>query len=252
MSFRRRRRTRQAVRATDWEFRRRGLLNLVHFWLAFQVYAFDHINVVQAVVPALAGVTGLHGRIPVRILFAVGALLVGLAAAIRTWAAAYLRTDVVHDMNLHVERLVADGPFRYVRNPLYLGTFLMTAGLGFLASRLGFVILAGGAAFRILRLIGREEAELAERQGQRFREYCRRVPRLLPALRPRVPGSGVEPRWGQALQGEAMMWCFFFAMMAFTVTLRRSVAIIGVGVGVAVWLLNHATRAMQRRREHAA
>jgi len=159
---------------------------------------------------------------------------------------------VVHDAKLHVEKLVADGPYRYVRNPLYLGTLLMTVGLGLLASRSGFVILAGGAAIRILRLIGREEAELAERQGQRFREYCRRVPRLLPAFRPRVPASGVEPRWGQASQGEAMMWCFFLAMIAFTVTMRRSVAIIGVGVGVAVWLLNHAARAMRRRHEPSA
>jgi protein-S-isoprenylcysteine O-methyltransferase Ste14 len=236
------------MRATEFEFRYRALLNLFHFGLAFQVYAIDHVNVVQAVVPWTAGLTGLRARVLARILFALGAFLVGLAAAIRTWAAAYLRSDVVHDMNLHVETLVADGPYRHVRNPLYLGTLLMTVGLGFLASRLGFAILAGGAALRILRLIGREEAKLAEQQGEKFRAYCRRVPRLSPALRARVPAGGLEPRWGQAFVGEAFMWCCLLAMIAFTVTLRSKVAWIGVGAAVGVWFLLHGVRMAQRKR----
>jgi protein-S-isoprenylcysteine O-methyltransferase Ste14 len=161
------------MRATEFEFRYRSLLNLLHFWLTFQVYVIDRANVVQAAVPWAIGLTGLHARVVTRLLFALGALLVGLGAAIRTWGAAYLRSDVVHDTNLHLEKLVADGPYRSVRNPLYLGTFLWTVGLGFLASRLGFVILAGGAAIRILRLIGREEAKLDEQQGEKYRDYCR-------------------------------------------------------------------------------
>jgi protein-S-isoprenylcysteine O-methyltransferase Ste14 len=236
------------VRATDFEFRNRSLLNLLHFWLAFQAYVLDHVNVVQAVVPWIAGRTRLRELILVRALFALGTLLVGMAAAIRTWAAAYLRSEVVHDKDLHVETLVADGPYRYVRNPLYLGTHLMTVGLGFLASRLGFAILVGAAAIRILRLIGREETELAEQQGEPFRNYCRRVPRLLPALAPHVSAGGLAPRWGQAFLGEALMWCLLLAMLAFTVTLRTRVAIIGVSAAIAVWALMHFVRSMSRRR----
>lgn len=234
------------MRATEFEFRYRSLLNLFHFWLAFQVYVIDHANIVQAIVPWTTGPAGLRARVLTRVLFALGALLVGLGAAIRTWAAAYLRSDVVHDMNLHVKTLVADGPYRYVRNPLYLGSFLWTAGLGFLASRLGFVILAAAAAIRILRLIGREEAKLDEQQGEKFREYCRRVPRLLPALTPRVPAGQLEPRWAQAFRGEAQIWCCVLAMIAFTVTLRTKVAWIGLGAAVGVWFLLHGVRMAQR------
>jgi len=46
-----------------------------------------------------------------RIVILVGSLLVFLAAALRTWGAAYLRTEVVHDTAQHSEALVADGPF---------------------------------------------------------------------------------------------------------------------------------------------
>lgn len=45
-------------------------------------------------------------------------MLVGAAAEIRTWATAYLGSEIVFDLNLHTNRLVADGPYRYVGNPL--------------------------------------------------------------------------------------------------------------------------------------
>jgi len=226
------------VKATEFEFRHRALLNLIHFWIAFQMYSIDRINVVAAMIPADAA----HPVLLTRIIFGFGALLVALAAVIRTWAAAYLRSDVVHDSELHTERLVADGPYRHVRNPLYLGTFLMSLGLGFLASRLGFAILAVGAAIRILRLIGREEAELEASRGESFRAFCQRVPRLIPSLRARVPAAGVAPQWGQAFRGEAVMWGFFVTMAAFTVTLRDRVAEVLAGATLLLWFAQQAFR----------
>jgi protein-S-isoprenylcysteine O-methyltransferase Ste14 len=230
------------MKATEFEFRHRSLLNLIHFWIAFQAYSIDHTNVVWAFAPW----NNSHGAFLARVVFGFGALLVGSAAAIRTWAAAYLRTDVVHDTKLHTETIVADGPYRYVRNPLYLGTFLLSIGLGLLASRLGFAILAVGAAIRILRLIGREEAELEKERGESFREFRRRVPRLLPSLRPRVPTSGLKPQWGQAFRGEAFMWGFFITMVAFTVTLRDRVAEILAGITLALWFLQKGLRRLTK------
>jgi len=230
------------MKATEFEFRHRSVLNLIHFWIAFQAYSIDRVNVVWAFAPW----NNPHGESLARIIFGFGALLVGTAAAIRTWAAAYLRTDVVHDTKLHAETLVADGPYRYVRNPLYLGTFLLSIGLGLLASRLGFAILAVGAAIRILRLIGREEAELQKERGESFREFCRRVPRLLPSLRPRVPASGLKPQWGQAFRGEAFMWGFFITMVAFTITLQDRVAEILAGVTLALWFLQKGLRRLRK------
>jgi len=230
------------MRATEFEFRHRSVLNLIHFWIAFQAYSIDRVNVVWAFVPW----NNPHGDFLARIIFGFGALLVGAAAAIRTWAAAYLRSDVVHDTKLHTETLVADGPYRYVRNPLYLGTFLLSIGLGLLASRLGFAILAVGAGIRILRLIGREEAELEKERGESFREFCRRVPRLLPSLRPRVPASGLKPQWDQAFRGEAFMWGFFITMVAFAITLQDRVAEILAGVTLALWFLQKGLRRLRK------
>src|SRR6201987_5370351 len=100
-----------------------------------------------------------------RIAIAIGALLVFLSAALRTWGAAYLRTEVVHDTAQHSQALVADGPFRYTRNPLYLANLPMAAGIGVLASRTGFVFLLLANRIFVYRLIFREEESLLKTQG---------------------------------------------------------------------------------------
>ena len=222
------------MKAAEFEFRHRSILNLIHFWIAFQLYSVDHINIVWAFVHW----NNPRGASVARIVFGFAALLLGLAAAVRTWAAAYLRSEVVHDLTLHTEALVADGPYRYVRNPLYLGTFLLSVGLGVLASRSGFVLLTVGAAIRILRLIGREEAELEKQQGGRFREYCRRVPRIFPSFGASIPAAGLKPQWGQAFRGEAFMWGFFLTMVGFTITLEDRVAEMLAGVTLALWFFD--------------
>jgi hypothetical protein len=53
-----------------------------------------------------------RGGLLARLAFLFATLLVGAPATIRTWAAAYLGSDVVHDLRLHTESLVTDGPYR--------------------------------------------------------------------------------------------------------------------------------------------
>jgi len=232
------------MKATEFEFRHRALLNLVQIWIAFQVYVLDHSNVVWWLCPWNTP----QGKLLARLAFSFAALLLGAAAAIRTWAAAYLGSDVVHDLRLHTESLVADGPYRHVRNPLYLGSFLLSIGLGFLASRLGFLILVVGGATRILRLIGREEENLEQQQGEKFRKFARTVPRLLPSISPRLPAAGLDPCWGKAFQAEAAMWGFFVMMIAFAITLRASVA---WTLGLASLVLWLTLRISERWRNRA-
>jgi len=220
------------MHATDFEFRNRFWIIMLLFSVAFASYGLDHVNVMQAVADWIAGLNNSNSDRLVRFFLALGTILVFIAASIRTWAAAYLRSEVVHDANVHSEALVADGPYRHVRNPLYFGNFLVAAGIGCLASRLGFVILILGMTVVVLRLIGREEAQLEKEQGERFREFCRNVPRLWPALRPRLPSGGVEPHWGQAFIGEAFNWGAFIALLVFDLTLNNTLlwAILATGL----------------------
>lgn len=80
---------------------------------------------------------------------------------------------------------VAVGPYRFVRNPMYLGGALLLAGYG-LTQRSGAIlllaaVLLGAAHLFVVRF---EEPGLEERFGESYRAYCATTNRWLPR-RPR-------------------------------------------------------------------
>jgi protein-S-isoprenylcysteine O-methyltransferase Ste14 len=235
-----------SFRASDFEFRYRFWFILALFAVAFLSHNFDSVNVSVALSRAIAAAR--HDRSPdaidpyVRGFFAFGALLVFLAALVRSWAEAYLHSSIVHDVDLHSDSLVADGPYRYLRNPLYLGTVLLSIGIGFLASRTGFVILAVGMTLFTYRLILREEAELLASQGESYRRFFEKVPRFVPALGPRVPAAGRPPNWFDGFTGELFMWGCAAGMVGFAITLKIVYYWIPFGAGFAIYFLQSGLR----------
>jgi protein-S-isoprenylcysteine O-methyltransferase Ste14 len=217
------------MRATTFEFRKRFWLIGLIFSMSFFLFTLDPMDSGVWLAQGLFGPTADRGE--VRLVFLGATLLVLGAALVRTWATAYLHSGVVHDRELHTEGLVADGPYRYTRNPLYFATILMSVGIGLFASRLGFVFLNVALYLFLRRLIGREEEELARERGEDYRAYLSAVPRFWPSLWPRVPASGAVPRFGQAIVGEVFFWGFAAATLAFALTfdLRAYFAIATLG-----------------------
>src|SRR5690242_4552047 len=111
------------MRATQFEFERRFWFICAIYFIAFSLSRIDHTGFVAGLRTVISPSTRAGSSEATefsRIVILAGALIVLASAALRTWAAAYLRTEVVHDTAQHSEAFVADGPFRYVRNPLYL------------------------------------------------------------------------------------------------------------------------------------
>lgn len=82
---------------------------------------------------------------------------------------------------VYANALVQEGVFAHCRNPLYVGNFLILAGLGLVANSVLFAII--GIPFFLLAysaIIAAEEDYLRRKFGQEFDEYCARVPRLVP------------------------------------------------------------------------
>jgi protein-S-isoprenylcysteine O-methyltransferase Ste14 len=232
------------MRASEFEFRHRFWFIAGSFFLAFFAYNLDHRNLAVEMLRVAHGggfdAESPGGRNEVRLVFACGAGLVVLAAWLRTWATAYLTSDVVHDSELRQDALVADGPYRFVRNPLYLGLFVMALGMALFNSRLGAAFLLATLGVFGMRLIGLEEERLLVSSGEGYRAYCARVPRLLPALTPRLPASGRAPRWGQAIVGESFLWIFAAASVAFAFTLDARAFAWTCGGGTAIYFVGKA------------
>jgi protein-S-isoprenylcysteine O-methyltransferase Ste14 len=102
---------------------------------------------------------------------ALGAVVALPGLLIRGLASGHVRKN---------EALATSGPYRYTRNPLYLGSLLI--GVGFaLAARswwVGVVLVAMFFAI-YLPVIRNEETFLRQRFPE-FNEYARRVPRMFP------------------------------------------------------------------------
>ena len=82
-------------------------------------------------------------------------------------------------------RIVATGPYGWVRNPIYLAALLVVLGEAWLFRSPPLLIYAGCMAVVFhLFVIGYEERTLRRRFGNAYLEYQRRVPRWLP----RPPG----------------------------------------------------------------
>jgi protein-S-isoprenylcysteine O-methyltransferase Ste14 len=79
-----------------------------------------------------------------------------------------------------VPRLVTDGPFRYTRNPGYLGLTMLYAGIAVLRNALWAILLLPLVLYVIQRqVIGREERYLERTFGDEYLAYKAQVRRWL-------------------------------------------------------------------------
>jgi protein-S-isoprenylcysteine O-methyltransferase Ste14 len=130
--------------------------------------------------------------------------LAAVGAALRVSGTAYLGAGTVFSESMTAGQVTANGPYRRVRNPLYLGTWFMVAAIALQIPTTGALVVLVLLAWFQLRLILGEEAFLVAKLGQLYRDYLGAVPRLVPILRSRVRASEMRPNWWIALLAEVM------------------------------------------------
>ena len=229
------------MRATSWEFRHRTWLIFAIFCVGLACYRTEpHSSgeVLASWLHAHVALFRLHSlQNCVRSIFLAGGFVAGVGAMIRTWAGAYLRAEVLQDSKVRTERLVADGPFRHTRNPLYLGILIGVLGAGVMCSPLGWTVQVGLAVVLVYRLILREEGELLRTQSEGFSSYCRAVPRLLPSIKSRLPASGARPHWPEAFIVQVPWWGIAGANVIWAITMRPSLAFAVAGGGFVLFVV---------------
>jgi protein-S-isoprenylcysteine O-methyltransferase Ste14 len=240
-------------KASAFEYRFRYLLHAVIFLLGFTApwnYAMHldppgpNAHVWGILSANLARLDIGNIATAFNLLLTLGILCAFAGAFLRTWGAAYLGANIVQSRGMHTAQaqpssgILQDGPFRYVRNPLYLGTFLHTLALSLLMPRSGAIFCIAAIALLQLRLILAEEPFLSAKLGAPYTAYCALVPRLLPTLRPRVAPAGLAPRWPQAFVGEIYMWgvalSFAFAGWRYNAWLVTQCVIVSLGISLVV------------------
>lgn len=233
------------MKATPFEFRFRFLILVVIYLLGFvapwdEWLHLDSIRTWQLIAswPTRAGWLSFNtATIVVLVLGIIWALK---GAILRTWATAYLSPSVVQDKAMHGEGVVAAGPYRYLRNPLYLGTFIHTFALALLMPPSGAIFCIVAVFLFQLRLIAGEESFLAAKLGEPYLAYRAKVPSFIPAITPRVPASTLAANWSTAFLGEIYMWGVVITFAAFGWRYNSMLLIKGVLISLGVSLIVRA------------
>jgi protein-S-isoprenylcysteine O-methyltransferase Ste14 len=86
-------------------------------------------------------------------------------------------------------KVVATGPYAYVRNPMLTGVFLLLFGFGIWARSIAvaFVFTPLFILLNVLEIRAVEEPELAKRLGEEYLEYRKRTPMFFPRWKQRRP-----------------------------------------------------------------
>ena len=177
-----------------------------------------------------------------------------MGAILRVWGTAYLGSGVMRGAAMQGDRLVAAGPYRYVRNPLYLGSWLLAIGyLNPDAAQRSRVLSPAFSVF-VLFLISAEERFLTAQLGEVYQQYCRRVPRLLPRIGAGDATSSAQPHWLQALLAETYPIAFTlcFAIFAWRYNARILIQCLLICYGLSLVMRAFTQSDPWQAREHSA
>lgn len=234
------------MRASAIEFRLRMLINasilVLGFWAPWartwgptMVFA-PRVSLLETLALDLSriGILSFAAAVPVVIVCA--AFLAAVGAVLRIWGTAYLGTGTVHSLEMKAGAVMADGPYRYVRNPLYLGLWCMAAALAFLMPPTGALVAMVLLTVFQLRLILGEEAFLTSQLGEPYLAYCHAVPRLFPRLRGAPMPAGQKPHWLRSAMSELTSIGVFVALAFFSWSYdnRLMIRIILISLGLSL------------------
>ncbi len=115
----------------------------------------------------------------------VGIILIIIGEGIRIWAAGHLQKN---------EILTVTGPYAYVKNPLYIGSILITTGFCILADNI-YLLAAATFMFCFHYIPYKKRVEgdrLRKIFGTQFEDYDQKVPDYIPR---RAPYSSQKNPW---------------------------------------------------------
>jgi protein-S-isoprenylcysteine O-methyltransferase Ste14 len=242
------------MKATPFEYKYRFLIHALIYMLGFwspwllipaltstNIYSVTDRStwlVLSTWIWRARGLQSFMGAVDAVLILAL--VLLALGAFLRIWGSAYVGASVVQSRSMHGDAMLADGPYRRTRNPLYLGTLLHTIGIAIIMPPSGAIFAVALLWIFQVRLALAEEPFLAARFGQPYLAYKSEVPRFLPALRPLVPAAGQRPHWMQSVLGELYFLGAFLVLAIFGWSFNAQPIRQGILISLGVWLIVRA------------
>ena len=128
---------------------------------------------------------------PTRELLIAGSIVAAVGALIRLWASGHVKKNKV---------LATDGPYAYVRHPLYVGNILILLGFS-IASSLwwAYALMAFLILFYYPPAISYEDAKLNRIFGEEWQNWSRNIHALIPTFTNKAGSTSSEWSFKQSL-----------------------------------------------------
>jgi protein-S-isoprenylcysteine O-methyltransferase Ste14 len=168
----------------------------------------------------IAGVAGISTQPSYRALgnrevLATVALVCALGGfCLRVWASSYLSSAIVWHGDPRSGELRVSGPYRFTRNPLYLGNILQAIAIGLVAPWPVLVLVVIGMIAYSYVLIAIEERFLSTMQGETYERYKRSVARLVPIPGRIAPAGTQRASLADGLRAESVIGLLSLAVFA--------------------------------------
>lgn len=143
----------------------------------------------------------------------VGFAVCYLGLGLRAWACGHLKKD---------KSLAISGPYRFTRNPLYLGNLVI--GISVVIASRSVVVVAYFILYFLIFypvIVSVEKAKMKQRFPAEYLQFEENVPLFFPTLKPSLPRSDQRFKWSFYYQNKEwraglasfLFWVILFAKL---------------------------------------
>jgi protein-S-isoprenylcysteine O-methyltransferase Ste14 len=178
--------------------------------LAHAIRELRYHEVARQVLAVVLIVVYAATAVPLPLLAAIGLPIAVVGALVRLYASGFIVKN---------QELATDGPYRFVRHPLYTGNILLVVGFALAGSRWwGLPLALFFFWFYYPTAIEYEDRKLHRIFGAAWEEWSSRTPALMPRVGGSRPAQPGDRRWSLAVSnqrnGEIVLVVFSFACIA--------------------------------------
>lgn len=152
---------------------------------------------------------------PTLLSLVVGFVIALVGELIRIWGVGYAGSETRTTGPVGGSKLVTNGPYAYVRNPLYIGNMLIYLGFGVMSMALfPFFQIVGLVYFFVqyYLIVTLEEEYLRKTFADEYERYFNSVPRFIPRLRKYEFAGNLKFNLREALKSERRTLQAFFVI----------------------------------------
>jgi len=145
----------------------------------------------------------------------VGFVLALVGEIVRIWGVGYVGAETRTTGPVGGSRLVTNGPYAYVRNPLYIGNMLMYLGFGVMSMALFPYFQIVGLVYFFIQyylIVTLEEEYLSRTFADEYVRYYKSVPRFIPKLKKYEFAGNLSFNIKEALRSERRTLQAFFGV----------------------------------------